>query len=163
MIFQAFTKSTAVLAIGISLAACAHHSKAPTTAAIPGPGPEIVGKVETVYALQYVDIEVGTGPEVLPGRKVTVHYTGWLKDNTKFDSSHDRSTPLEVVVGAGRVIKGWDHGLVGMREGGKRRLIIPHALAYGDNARGSIPPKSDLTFDVELIRVDSVLPGPGSN
>jgi FKBP-type peptidyl-prolyl cis-trans isomerase len=97
---------------------------------------------------------VGKGREAKTGDTVSVHYTGTLLDGTKFDSSRDRNQPFEFKLGAGRVIKGWDQGVVGMKVGGKRTLTIPSDLAYGD--RGSppkIPPKATLKFDIELLDV----------
>ncbi len=100
------------------------------------------------------DIQVGTGAEAVAGRTVDVHYTGTLVDGRKFDSSRDRGQPFSFPLGAGRVIQGWDRGLVGMRVGGRRKLTIPPSLGYG--ARGFsnlIPPHSTLVFDVELVAV----------
>lgn len=82
-----------------------------------------------------------------------VHYTGKLDDGYVFDSSHRRNKPFEVTIGVGKVIKGWERGIVGMREGGMRHLVIPPALAYGDSNTGKIPPRSTLGFDVELLEV----------
>jgi peptidylprolyl isomerase len=111
-------------------------------------------EVTNPSGLKYVDAKVGTGPSPQPGQSVTVHYTGWLKDGTKFDSSVDRGTPFTFVIGQGRVIKGWDEGVATMKVGGKRKLIIPPDLAYGDRgAAGVIPPGAELTFDVELLSV----------
>lgn len=104
--------------------------------------------------LKYVDQKEGTGTEAKSGKKVTVHYTGWLKDGTKFDSSKDRGDPFVFPLGAGRVIKGWDEGVAGMKVGGKRKLIIPPDLGYGARgAGGVIPPNATLTFEVELLKV----------
>jgi FKBP-type peptidyl-prolyl cis-trans isomerase FkpA len=105
------------------------------------------------------DTKVGTGEEAAVGKAVEVHYTGWLYDpnaadnkGAKFDSSRDRGTPFSFLLGAGRVIKGWDKGVAGMKVGGQRTLIIPPEMAYGARGAGNvIPPNSALIFDVELI------------
>jgi len=110
--------------------------------------------ITTASGLKYVDMVVGTGDEAKKGQTVRVHYTGWLKDGTKFDSSLDRGKPFEFQLGAGRVIKGWDEGVAGMKMGGKRKLIIPAQLGYGDRgAGGVIPPGAELTFEVELLGI----------
>jgi FKBP-type peptidyl-prolyl cis-trans isomerase FkpA len=110
----------------------------------------------TPSGLQFEDNVVGTGAEAKPGRNVTVHYTGWLYENgeqgAKFDSSKDRDDPFIFSLGAGMVIKGWDEGVQGMKEGGQRTLIIPADLGYGARgAGGVIPPNATLKFDVELL------------
>ena len=112
--------------------------------------------ITTPSGLQYEDTIVGTGKEAQPGRNVTVHYTGWLFDNgvqgAKFDSSKDRDEPFIFPLGGGMVIKGWDEGVQGMKEGGQRTLIIPANLGYGARgAGGVIPPNATLKFDVELL------------
>jgi FKBP-type peptidyl-prolyl cis-trans isomerase len=99
------------------------------------------------------DTVVGKGAEAVNGKSVTVHYTGTLKDGTKFDSSVDRKEPFTFTLGAGQVIKGWEQGIQGMKVGGKRKLTIPPELAYGANAVGAIPANSVLIFDVELLEV----------
>ena len=105
--------------------------------------------------LKYVDIEVGEGPAAVSGKEVTVHYTGTFPDGKKFDSSVDRDEPFTFPLGAGRVIKGWDEGVAGMRIGGKRKLIIPSELGYGKRGAGSvIPPDAVLHFEVELLGVE---------
>ena len=104
--------------------------------------------------LQITDVEVGTGEEAVAGATVTVHYTGWLADGTKFDSSRDRGEPFSFPLGAGRVIRGWDEGVAGMKVGGRRELIIPPEMGYGARgAGGVIPPNATLKFDVELLAV----------
>lgn len=101
-----------------------------------------------------MDREVGTGAEVTSGDRIVVHYVGTLDDGTEFDSSKGRGKPLELNIGLGMVIKGWDRGIVGMKQGGKRRLVIPYALAYGEEGRPpKIPPKATLTFEIELLEV----------
>ena len=100
------------------------------------------------------DLLVGEGREAVSGRGVSVHYTGTLTDGSKFDSSLDRGQPFDFTLGAGRVIKGWDQGVAGMKVGGKRRLTIPPELAYGDRGFGEIiPPGSTLIFEIELLNV----------
>jgi FKBP-type peptidyl-prolyl cis-trans isomerase FkpA len=110
--------------------------------------------ITTSSGLQYEDLTEGTGPEARSGQTVQVHYTGWLTDGTKFDSSLDRGSPFSFPLGAGRVIKGWDEGVQGMKVGGKRKLHIPANLGYGSKgAAGAIPPNADLIFEVELLRI----------
>lgn len=110
--------------------------------------------VTTESGLKYRDFQVGAGEEAEPGDKVEVHYTGWLTDGTKFDSSRDRGRPFNFQLGQGRVIKGWDEGVTGMKVGGKRKLIIPPELGYGDRGAGNkIPPNATLEFEVELLDV----------
>ncbi|MEM8932427.1 MAG: FKBP-type peptidyl-prolyl cis-trans isomerase [Acidobacteriota bacterium] len=102
--------------------------------------------------LQYQDLVQGEGAEAKPGQTVRVHYTGWLTDGTKFDSSVDRGEPFDFPLGAGMVIRGWDEGVAGMRIGGKRKLVIPPDLGYGAHgAGGVIPPNATLVFEVELL------------
>jgi FKBP-type peptidyl-prolyl cis-trans isomerase FkpA len=114
---------------------------------------------ELPSGLKYTDTTVGTGTEATKGKKVSVHYTGWLYNNAtkgaKFDSSLDRGQPFAFALGAGQVIRGWDEGVAGMKIGGKRTLIIPPDLGYGARgAGGAIPPNATLMFDVELLKVD---------
>jgi FKBP-type peptidyl-prolyl cis-trans isomerase FkpA len=100
------------------------------------------------------ELIVGDGPLAAAGQSVRVHYTGWLTDGTKFDSSQDRNDPFVFPLGGGRVIKGWDEGVAGMKVGGKRKLTIPPALGYGARgAGGVIPPNAILVFEVELLGV----------
>ncbi|HBP88380.1 MAG: FKBP-type peptidyl-prolyl cis-trans isomerase [Nitrospira sp.] len=108
--------------------------------------------VTTTSGLQYVDLVVGSGREAHVGETAIVHYTGTLTDGTKFDSSKDRNTPFPFPLGAGRVIKGWDEGVEGMKIGGVRKLVIPPQLGYGSRGAGSdIPPNATLIFEVELL------------
>jgi peptidylprolyl isomerase len=100
------------------------------------------------------DIAEGSGKVAVKGALIICHYTGFLDDGTKFDSSHDRSRPFQFVLGVGRVIKGWDQGVMGMKEGGKRKLFVPAHLAYGERQMGPlIKPHSNLHFEIELIEV----------
>jgi len=116
------------------------------------------GKVITTNSgLKYIDETEGTGAAAKAGDQVKVHYTGRLKDGTKFDSSRDRNQPFQFLLGAGRVIKGWDEGVAGMKVGGKRKLIIPPELGYGKKGAGNvIPPDAELHFDVELLEIKRV-------
>jgi peptidylprolyl isomerase len=112
----------------------------------------------TSSGLGIIDTKVGTGPSPKPGQTVVVHYTGWLYENgkkgKKFDSSLDRGQPFEFAVGKGQVIPGWDEGVATMKVGGKRTLIVPASLGYGESgAGGVIPPNATLIFDVELLRI----------
>jgi peptidylprolyl isomerase len=111
--------------------------------------------VTTPSGLKYDDIIVGTGASPERGQRVTVHYTGTLENGTKFDSSVDRDEPFSFTIGVGQVIAGWDEGVMTMKVGGKRRLVIPQQLGYGERGAGrAIPPFATLVFDVELLRVD---------
>jgi FKBP-type peptidyl-prolyl cis-trans isomerase len=121
-----------------------------------------VSDVAAPTELTITDVEAGTGPAVEAGQTAVVHYTGWLYSPSapdhkgeKFDSSRERNRPISVPVGRGMVIKGWDQGLVGMKVGGQRRLIIPPALGYGGrgSSSGRVPPNATLLFDLELVQI----------
>ena len=133
----------------ISTSACAEQPSPPKEST------QVTGLIKT-------DVKIGTGAEARVGKSVSVHYTGWLYDEaapdhkgSKFDSSHDRGTPFNFPLGAGRVIQGWDQGVQGMKVGGQRTLVIPSNLGYGARgAGGVIPPNATLLFDVELLGVN---------
>jgi FKBP-type peptidyl-prolyl cis-trans isomerase len=160
--------ASAVAALAAALAASAGiaQTAAPAApAAAPAatpPANSLAGKIgANVTELKKIDVKVGTGMEAVAGKQVIVHYTGWLYDpaaadghGAKFDSSVDRGQTFAFPLGAGRVIKGWDQGVAGMKAGGKRTLVIPPDLGYGARgAGGVIPPNATLLFDVELIEV----------
>lgn len=119
------------------------------------PGEQTTNETQsTPSGLQFIDLAVGKGDQPETGKKVTVHYTGWLVSGKKFDSSVDRNSPFTFTIGYGQVIKGWDEGVATMKVGGKRKLIIPAELGYGmRGAGGVIPPNAELIFDVELLGV----------
>ncbi|HZS01240.1 MAG TPA: FKBP-type peptidyl-prolyl cis-trans isomerase [Chloroflexota bacterium] len=131
------------------MSACAPATGASSTAAGKG------GAMQTTPSgLQYEDLTLGNGPMPRPGQTAVVHYTGWLDNGTKFDSSLDRGQPFQFRVGQGQVIKGWDEGVATMKVGSKRKLVIPPDLGYGARgAGGVIPPNARLTFEVELLDV----------
>ena len=113
-----------------------------------------MSSVTTGSGLEYEDIATGSGAQACAGQTVSVHYTGWLTDGKKFDSSKDRNQPFEFSLGAGMVIKGWDEGVQGMKVGGVRRLTVPPQLGYGARgAGGVIPPNATLVFEVELLDI----------
>ena len=133
---------------------------APTETALPvvipssAPRSNATPLITTDSGLQYRDLVVGTGEGARDGLTAVVHYTGWLLDDTKFDSSLDRGAPFSFPIGQGRVIRGWDEGVASMKVGGKRELTIPPDLAYGDRgAGGVIPPGATLIFEVELLEL----------
>lgn len=147
----------------ITLSGCVMHRQPAPPASIP----TVAGKPVTAFALRQIDTELGSGAPVVARKCLYAHYTGWLTDGKKFDSSRDNDsdgkprTPISFPQGARRVIAGWDLGFEGMKVGGKRRLFIPYQLAYGEAGRPPvIPPKSELIFDVELMAVADTLPRP---
>ncbi len=144
------------LTILLALAACGPQGE--RAAASGGFNPQLgidtTALARTESGLRYVDIAKGQGEEASAGRTATVHYTGWLANGKKFDSSRDRNEPFSFTIGAQQVIAGWDEGVAGMRVGGRRKLVIPPELGYGAaGAPPDIPPNSILVFDVELMDV----------
>jgi FKBP-type peptidyl-prolyl cis-trans isomerase FkpA len=139
----------------VALAACGREAPPPASSPAATAAPAITDLVKT-------DVVVGAGPAIAQGQQAVVHYTGWLYDpsaqdqkGSQFDSSRQRGTPFRFTVGAGKVIAGWDQGVVGMQVGGQRRLLIPAFLGYGDRGGGGvIPPNATLMFDIELLAVE---------
>jgi len=146
------TGKQCLIVLAILLTSCAKREK--LAASIP-PAP---GSIHKQYTMRYIDVAIGTGKLAEAGKVFSVHYTGWLLDGTKFDSSRDKGKPLSFEQGKRKVIPGWDAGFEGMHVGGKRRLFIPYQLAYGEKGRGKIPPKAELIFDVELMDVQDPPP-----
>ena len=146
----------------LALSGCAHSKGTPSSSAPVPQAATAAGAVSTepkVHKLPsgliYEDLVIGDGKMADPGLMVTVHYTGWLTNGTKFDSSLDRGQPFKFILGNGKVIPGWDQGVKGMRVGGKRKLTIPSDLGYGPEGAGSaIPPNSTLVFEVQLLGVE---------
>jgi peptidylprolyl isomerase len=150
-----------VLAATLSIAAC-HRQQLPPS--LPGAIPPMAGTEQIALALRFIDATVGTGAAVANRRCVFVHYTGWLHDGTKFDSSRDTMptgaprTPIGFPLGVRRVIVGWDLGFEGLKVGGLRRLFVPFPLAYGETGRPPvIPAKADLIFDIEVMAASDTL------
>ena len=149
-----FAVAAAIALVSVATTACA-QTGAPTAAPAAAPAPAVVTE------LVKKDTKVGEGKVAEKGKAVSVHYTGWLYDpaapgqkGKKFDSSLDRKVPFGFILGAGKVIKGWEEGVVGMKEGGARTLIIPASMGYGDRgAGGVIPPGATLLFEVELLKI----------
>jgi FKBP-type peptidyl-prolyl cis-trans isomerase FkpA len=154
---RAFCAVVALVLVGGSTALAQPSSGASAAGSV---NPSKIGA--KVTELQKTDVKQGTGAEAVSGKAVVVHYTGWLYDpaaadgkGAKFDSSLDRRVPFGFILGAGRVIKGWDEGVAGMKVGGQRTLVIPPQMGYGDRGAGGgvIPPNATLLFDVELLEV----------
>ena len=163
--------SNAVLGVGVALtlvmSACESTEKSSAPAAsesggTTAPAPVAQPKQEkpksmavtTASGLKYEILKDGTGAEAKPGQTVSVHYTGWLENGTKFDSSKDRGRPFSFQLGAGQVIRGWDEGVAGMKIGETRKLTIPSSIGYGARgAGGVIPPNATLIFEVDLLEV----------
>lgn len=144
----------------LGLAACAQRARE-----LPAPIPPVRGEMRSAFTLRYMDLAAGTGASVRPRACIYAHYTGWLTNGTRFDSSRDTTSagaprpPIAFPQGARRVIAGWDAGFEGMRVGSRRRLFIPYQLAYGELGRPPvIPPKAELIFDVEVMAVADTLP-----
>lgn len=146
-----FTAVLALLIISLAMAGCNSSQTAKDY-----PGEMTTSEMKsTASGLKYIDMVEGTGATPVTGKIVTVHYTGFLTDGKKFDSSVDRGQPFNFTIGVGQVIKGWDEGVATMKVGGKRKLVIPSQLGYGARgAGGAIPPNAELVFDVELISVE---------
>ena len=136
----------------VMMIACKSVGQSDSDNEISGKGSESVQHTES--GLQILDLEIGDGAEVQAGDVASMHYTGWLEDGTKFDSSLDRGRPFEFTLGVGNVIKGWDEGVVGMKINGKRRLTIPPEVGYGSRGAGdAVPPNATLIFEVELLAI----------
>jgi len=140
--------STLILCVVVLTTSCTKKEEPRQSPSTPQPSP-------IASDLKIEDLKVGTDAAAVAGKSVTVHYTGWLTDGTKFDSSKDRGQPFTFQLGAGQVIRGWDQGVAGMKVGGVRKLTIPASLGYGANgAGGVIPPNATLVFEVELLGVN---------
>lgn len=143
--------ATATTAATTATAAAETTTPAPSTGAQMDTFAMPANLLTTPSGLQYSIDRAGTGPQPTAGQTVTVHYSGWLTDGTPFDSSRERGTPFEFPIGAGRVIQGWEEGILAMKVGEKRTLVIPASLGYGERGRGPIPPNATLVFKVELL------------
>ena len=150
-------KRLIVIPLALALAACGADTTAePLTNDdfAPELNVNLDAMTKTASGLYIQDLTVGTGDEATSGATVTVHYEGWLSNGTKFDSSRDRNEPFSFLLGAGRVIRGWDEGVAGMRVGGIRKLVIPPTLGYGvGGSLPTIPGNATLVFDIELLEV----------
>ena len=142
------------LSILALLAACGSRGEAGSGGFSAALGVDTTKMTKAASGLWYADVAPGQGAGAEPGQTVRVHYTGWLPDGKKFDSSRDRGEPFAFTLGAGQVISGWDEGVKGMKVGGRRKLVLPPQLAYGDGgAPPDIPPGATLVFDVELLDI----------
>jgi peptidylprolyl isomerase len=148
-------KAIVILLLTLSIALLAQSKKAAKSDKKADGPTAVTGKpITTTSGLEYWDIKKGSGKLAEKGKKVSVHYTGWLTNGKEFDSSRDAGEPIQFDLGTGQVIKGWDEGIAGMKVGGKRQLRISPALGYGARGAGSaIPPNATLVFDVELMGV----------
>ncbi len=147
------TLTALLLAAGLAFGCASSPAPQPASTPTPAPSPSPAATPDPgLGSLKITDLVLGTGAEAAPGKTVTVNYTGRLLTGAQFDSSYGRG-PFTFTMGAGQVIKGWDMGLNGMRVGGKRELVIPPYLGYGDTGQGPIPPDATLVFDVELLAV----------
>ena len=136
-------------------AACGSHGDAKAGGFSAELGVDTTKMTKAPSGLWYTDVTTGQGAEAEPGRTVRVHYTGWLPNGKKFDSSRDRGEPFAFTLGAGQVITGWDEGVKGMKVGGRRKLVLPPSMAYGEaGAPPDIPPGSTLVFDVEVLGLE---------
>ena len=139
----------------VSLAGCLETTATeliPCNTALVEPGTVLGDTVTTATGLKYLEVQAGTGQTAAQNQQaVSVHYTGYFTDGTPFDSSCNLGSPLKFVVGNASLITGFEQGIVGMRVGGVRRLVVPPGLAYGETGRGNIPPNTTLVFDVELV------------
>jgi FKBP-type peptidyl-prolyl cis-trans isomerase FkpA len=154
------TKTLTVLIALVALAACRGPSEPDDRWARPETiqyaaslNVDLAQMTRTASGLYVQDLKLGEGRAAAAGDSVRVHYTGWLPDGTVFDNSYERNQPITFMLGVGLVIPGWDEGLIGMRPGGRRKLVIKPELAYGRRGKGPIPPLATLVFDVELIHV----------
>lgn len=144
-----------LLLAAVAIPACSQKEPAKPAATEKTETKAAAGAVTTPSGLSYTDLKVGTGAAPTSGKGVIVHYTGTLENGTKFDSSLDRGQPFVFRIGAGEVIPGWDEGVMSMKVGGKRKLVVPPQLGYGANgAGGVIPPNATLIFEVELLDVE---------
>jgi FKBP-type peptidyl-prolyl cis-trans isomerase len=147
-------RSSRLTLLALLLAACGGDGESKSAGGDAGFAVDSAALTKTASGLQYQDVVTGTGPEATPGQIAVVHYTGWLTDGTKFDSSRDHGEPFSFPLGGGQVIAGWDQGVAGMKVGGKRKLVIPPDLGYGPGGSPPvIPPNATLVFDVELLEV----------